>query len=119
MRILSNYIASIYVKILCLCISAFVSIYLVIDFLDRIRRLTRSEPEIKYIALYFLYKIPGIVTQVILLAILMATLLTLGGLSRSSEINAMRGCGIGLVRITGPILAIALVTSLVTVFAND
>ena len=119
MRILSNYIASIYMKILALCIGAFVSIYLVIDFLDRIRRLTRSEPEIKYIALYFLYKIPGIVTQVIPLAILMATLLTLGGLSRSSEINAMRGCGIGLVRITGPILAIAMATSLVTVFANE
>jgi len=118
-RILSNYIASTYLKLLALCIGAFVSIYLVIDFLDRIRRLTRSETEIKYIALFFLYKIPGIVTQVIPLAILMATLLTLGGLSRTSEINAMRGCGISLLRITGPILAIALATSCVTIFANE
>jgi lipopolysaccharide export system permease protein len=118
-RILSNYIASTYLKILGLCISAGVSIYLVIDFLEKIGRFTRSHAELKHIALFFLYEIPEIAVQVTPLAVLMATLLTLGGLSRSSEITAMRGCGISLKRITAPILAIAFAISIATLFANE
>jgi lipopolysaccharide export system permease protein len=119
LRILSNYIATTYLKILALCVGAFVSIYIVMDFLEKLRGFTHAHAEIKYIGLFFLCKIPGIITQVVPLAVLMATLLTLGGLSRTSEINAMRGCGIGLVRITMPILGIAIATSMATIFANE
>jgi lipopolysaccharide export system permease protein len=68
---------------------------------------------------FFLCKIPGMVTQVVPLATLMATLLTLGGLSRTNEITAMRSCGISLGRISIPIIAIAFATSLATLFANE
>ena len=119
MRILSNYIASTYLKILGLCIGAGVSIYLVIDFLEKISRFSNAQAELKYVALFFLYEIPEIGAQVTPLAVLMATLLTLGGLSRSSEINAMRSCGISLKRITVPILSIALFVSAATLFANE
>jgi lipopolysaccharide export system permease protein len=119
LRILGNYIASIYLRILALCIGAFVSIYLIIDFLEKIRRFSQVHAKINFIGLFFLCKIPGMVTQVVPLATLMATLLTLGGLSRTSEITAMRGCGISLSRISSPIIAIALFTSLATLFANE
>lgn len=119
MTLLSRYIASTYLKIFGLCIGAFIAIYLVIDFLEKIGRFTRAHAEFRYIVLFFLCKIPEIVTQVTPLAVLMATLLTLGGLSRTSEITAMRGCGISLPRITTPILAIAFVISLATLFANE
>lgn len=119
MRILSRYIASTYLKILGLCIGAFVAVYLIIDFMEKIRGLTNFQPEIRYIALFFLCKIPGITTQVTPLAVLMATLLTLGGLSRTSEITAMRGCGISLPRITAPILTISFIVSIATLFANE
>lgn len=119
MRLLSNYIAATYLRVLGLCIGAFVAIYLIIDFLEKIRRLTQAQAEIKYICLFFLCKIPGIITQVVPLAVLMATLLTLGGLSRTSELNAMRGCGISLTRITLPIITIAFFSSLLTLFSNE
>jgi lipopolysaccharide export system permease protein len=119
LRILSNYIASSYLKILGLCIGAGISIYLVIDFLEKISRFSTAQAELKYVALFFIYEIPEIGAQVTPLAVLMATLLTLGGLSRSSEINAMRSCGISLKRITIPILSIAFVISFATLFANE
>lgn len=77
MRILGRYIASTYLKILGLCIGAFVAVYLIIDFMEKIRAFTHDQAEIRYIGLFFLCKIPGIITQVTPLAILMATLLTL------------------------------------------
>jgi lipopolysaccharide export system permease protein len=96
-----------------------VSIYLIIDFLEKLRRFTNAHAELKYIVFFFLCKIPGMVTQVVPLATLMATLLTLGGLSRTNEITAMRSCGVSLGRISVPIIAIAIATSLATLFANE
>jgi lipopolysaccharide export system permease protein len=53
------------------------------------------------------------------LAVLMATLLTLGTLSRSSEIIAMQSCGISLKKIAEPLLVIAFALSLFTFFSNE
>jgi len=119
MKILTRYIASSYIKILGLCISSFVTIYLVIDFLEKINRFTRAHGKPQYIFLYFICKIPEIVTQVLPLGVLMATLLALGTLYRNSEITAMRGCGISLKTITAPILGISFLLSIFTFFANE
>jgi lipopolysaccharide export system permease protein len=45
----------------------------------------------------------------------MATLLTLGLLSRNSEITAMRSCGVSLPRISLPMLVLGLLTSLLLI----
>jgi lipopolysaccharide export system permease protein len=119
MNILTRYIASTYLKILGLCISSFVAIYLVIDFLERINRFTRGEGKLWYILLYFISKIPEIIFQVLPLGVLMATMLSLGILSRNSEITAMRGCGISLKSITTPILVISFLLSIFAFFANE
>lgn len=112
MSVISRYIVSSYLKIIALCEGSFIAIYLVIDFLEKIGRFTRSHGEMHHILLFFLYKVPEIANQVTPLAVLMATLLTLGLLSRHSEIVAMRGCGISIARITAPILITASVISL-------
>ena len=58
---------------------------------------------------YLLYRIPEVTFQWTLpYAVLLATLLTLGMLSRHSEITAMKAGGISLYRITFPLLLIAL-----------
>lgn len=119
MTLLSRYITSIYLKILMLTVSSFTAIYLIIDFLEKLRRFSRGQGEPHYIVLYFLYKIPAIINQIMPLAVLMSTLLTLGILSRSSEIIAMQSSGISLKRIAKPLLVIAFVLSLFTFFSNE
>ena len=119
MRILTRYVAKAYLKTLMLCMGAFVSIYLVVDFMEKIARFTRSGGQWLHIALFFVAKTPEIVGQTAPLAVLMATLLTLGTLSMNSELTAMRSCGIGLARITAPILAIALLVSVLSLFIGE
>ena len=114
MTIISRYIVFSFLKLMGLCVGAFIAIYLVIDFLEKIGKFTRAQGEFRHIALYFLYKVPEIAGQITPLAVLMATLLTLGMLSRHSEITAMRSCGISLPRITVPLLAAALAISAVS-----
>jgi lipopolysaccharide export system permease protein len=119
MSLISRYIIAAFLKLTGLCVGSFVAIYLVIDFLEKIGKFTRAQGKFHHILLYFLFKVPEIVCQVTPLAVLMATLLTLGMLSRYSEITAMRNCGISLVRITLPILAASLVISILAFVAAE
>lgn len=119
MTILTRYIAATYLRVFGLCLASFIAIYLVIDFLEKIGRFLRTDPQWIHILQFFLYKIPEIVTQVTPLAVLMATLLALGILSRNSEIIAMRSCGVSLSRISAPILTIACAASLFVIVSNE
>ncbi|HEY6838025.1 MAG TPA: LPS export ABC transporter permease LptG [Geobacteraceae bacterium] len=119
MKIISRYIASTYLKVLGLCTGSFVAIYLTVDFLEKIARFARTQGAPLHVLLFFLWKIPEIVNQVIPLAVLMATLLTLGILARNSEIIAMRGCGMSLARITSPLLITSLAVSLAALVSGE
>jgi lipopolysaccharide export system permease protein len=117
--ILSRYVAQLFLKLLLLCIGAFIAIYQVVDFMEKITRFTRSGGEWQHIALFFIVKTPEIVTQAAPLAVLMATLLTMGTLSTNSELTAMRSCGVSLARISAPILVISLLLSLLSLFFGE
>ncbi|MEQ1846694.1 MAG: LptF/LptG family permease, partial [Nitrospira sp.] len=86
MTILFRYILREYSKIFGMCFSGLVTIYLVIDFFEKVRRFLRYESGIVPILTYFALKIPAISFQVAPFAILVATLLTLGLFARSNEI---------------------------------
>ena len=119
MRILSLYVAKAYLRMLFLCLGAFIAIYQVVDFTEKIARFTRSGGHWYHIAYFFIAKTPEIISQAAPLAVLMATLLTLGTLSMNSELTAMRSCGVSLARITAPILVIALLVSLFILFVGE
>lgn len=112
MGILGRYIAVAWLRLLGLCLGSFVSIYLVLDMMDKIPRFLRAGGRLPDILKFFVYKFPEMIGQTASFSILMATLLTLGLFSRNSEIIAMRSCGISLARISFPLLLLGCVASL-------
>src|SRR6185295_8987016 len=106
MTILFRYLLREYGKIFTMCFSGLMTIYLVIDFFEKVRRFLHYNADWLDILTYFLLKAPAISYQIAPLAILMATLLTFGLLSRSHEITAMRSCGISLRWIITPFLSL-------------
>ena len=112
MSILNRYIAAAWLRLLALCLGSFVSVYLVLDMMDKIPRFVRSGAAARDMVIFFVCKLPEMVGQTASFSILMATLLTLGLFSRNSEIIAMRSCGISLLRISLPMLALGLAASL-------
>lgn len=113
MPILFRYLLREYAKIFFMCFAGLMTIYLVIDFFEKVRRFLSFDASWLDVLTYFALKVPGISFQIVPLAVLMATLLTLGLLSRNNEITAIRSCGISLPWITSPFLAFAVVTALV------
>jgi len=109
--ILARYVAATWLRLLLLCQGSLVSVYLVLDMVDKIPRFIKAGGAALDIARFFLYKLPEMVGQTAAFSILMATLLTLGLLSRNSEITAMRSCGVSLLSISLPMLFLGLAAS--------
>lgn len=112
MRIIDRYIATIWVRLLMLCLSGFVGIYLVIDLIEKIPRFLRADGDAGDILQYFVWKLPEMISRTATFSVLMATLLTLGVLSRDSEIIALRSCGVSLLKISLPMLTLGFVVSI-------
>lgn len=112
MRIIDRYIALTWLRLLLLCLSGFVGLYLVIDLIEKIPRFLRAGGVAGDIFQYFIWKLPEMISRTATFSILMATLLTLGVLSRDSEIIALRSCGISLPRISLPMLTLGFIASI-------
>ena len=112
MTLLDRYIAKTWVRLLSLCICGFIGLYLVIDMIEKIPRFLRAGAGSGDVLEYFIWKLPEIVSRTATFSVLMATLLTLGLLSRDSEIIAMRSCGVSLLKISLPMLALGFAASI-------
>jgi lipopolysaccharide export system permease protein len=119
MPIIFRYLLREYAKIFLMCFSGLMTIYLVIDFFEKVRRFLSQDAQWIDVLSYFALKVPAISFQIIPLAVLMATLLTLGLLSRNNEITALRACGISLPWIASPFLAFAAGMTLVLLFFSS
>ena len=113
MPILFRYLFREYAKIFFMCFAGLMTIYLVVDFFEKVRRFLSHDAQWMDVLTYFALKVPAISFQIIPLAVLMATLLTLGLLSRNNEITALRSCGISLPWIASPFLTFAVIMALV------
>jgi lipopolysaccharide export system permease protein len=119
MTILMRYLLREYLRVFGLCVAGLMAVYLVVDFVEKIRKFLTYDAELYAILWYFALKLPSIVFQITPLAVLMSTLLTLLTLSRHHEITAMRSSGISLYWVAIPFLAVALGVSLLLLWASD
>lgn len=111
MGILFWYIFRQYMKVFLLCMTAVLTVYLVVDFFEKLRNFLGHDAELVVILLYFLYRIPFMSLEVAPGAALLATILTLGFFNKNHEITAMRSCGMSFFQIATPFLAFGILAS--------
>jgi len=104
MTILFRYMLREFMKVFAMCFAGLMTVYLVVDFFEKLRKFIGRDVGLLTILEFFALRTPLISFQVAPFAVLMATLLTLGVLSRNHEITAMRACGLSLYRIAFPFL---------------
>lgn len=119
MTIINRYILSTFARVFALALVAFIGLYLLVDFFERVDNFIGHDAEIALYLGYFLNKVPLVATQVIPLACLLAVFNTLGSLSRHNELTAMHSSGISLLRITAPLLATTLLISLLSFLTSE
>ncbi len=111
--ILDRYIAKIYLRIQALTFVSLLGIFYVSQFIDLSDKLFRGLTTPSIMLWFFVFKTPQFVYYIVPLSVLIATLVTVGALTRNSELIVMRACGISLYRASFPMVALAAVASLV------
>ena len=101
------------------CLFAFVSLFIVVDFFERLRTFLREGSTFLQASTYIVLKIPMIVHLMTPIAVLVATLLAVGRLSQLSEITAMRASGASIRWLVMPLFAAGLVISLLQFIAGE
>ena len=120
LRVLHRYVIREYLKIFSLSLMSLILIYVVVLFFQKVDLFVKYKAPFYLIFQYLLYKVPEVIFQWTLpYSVLLATLLTLGTLSRHSEITAMKAGGISLYRIIFPLFVIALFISLCSFLGNE
>jgi LPS export ABC transporter permease LptF len=116
--ILDEYVMRAFTSNVLLVTAAFTMLYLVFTFFELIGDIIRNRTPLVTVGDYLLNLIPYILYNVTPLCVLVAVLITFGGLARSSEFTAMKAAGFSLYRIVTPVLLLAAMIA-VALFAFD
>jgi LPS export ABC transporter permease LptG len=100
-----------YLFIFVLGIAALLGIFYISTFIDFADKLFRGTATTRMLLGYFYYRTPEFVSYIIPMSALIATLVTIGIMTKNSELIVMRACGISLYRAAVPLLLFALLAS--------
>ena len=104
--LLDDYVMREFVGNFVLVLSSFAILFVIFTFFELIGDIIRNRTALVTVGDYLINLIPYIVYAVTPLCALVAVLITFGGLSKSSELTAMKATGISLYRVVTPILVI-------------
>jgi LPS export ABC transporter permease LptG/LPS export ABC transporter permease LptF len=111
LSLLDRYIGFQYLKIVSLSFVGLLGIFYISTFVDLSDKLFKGETTILAILEYFWYITPQWIYYVLPISALVATLVTVGLLTKSSELIVMKACGISLYRASLPLLLFSLLWS--------
>jgi lipopolysaccharide export system permease protein len=117
--ILDSYLGRGFLRIFFLSLLCCTSLFVIVEFFDRIGAFLDTGAPMTTLIRYFFYKVPLAVSRVIGFATLFSTLFCMGMLARTQEITAMRSNGLRLQRIALPILLLSLLISIFAFAWNE
>jgi len=113
-NILDRYIMRKFSVVFLLIFFALISISIIVTFFERIDHIYEHNKPLSLLFRYIEYRIPEFVHYILPVSVLTATLLTLGLLTKSNEITAMKACGVSVYRL---ILSVVFIAVFVSLFA--
>ena len=100
MNTLDRHILAEWLKVLCLVLAAALGLLLMQQMYDDFRDLLDTGAGAGEVCRYYAVRLPGFLTVVLPLALLISLLYSLGQLHRNNEFTAMRAAGLSLFRLT-------------------
>lgn len=120
MTLLDKYILRQVIEMFIMGVCVFTSIIFASDtFITLIKQISLFGIPFNVALMMIILNLPQVIVMTIPMGVLLATVMTLNGLSLKSEIAVMRACGIGLNRIAKPIFIFALIMSVCSFIINE
>ncbi len=109
--LLDLYVGLLYVRVLGFCIAGMLGLFYISTFVDLSDKLFTGTATATMLLQYFWWASPQFTYYIIAIAVLLATVVTIGVLTKSSELIVLRACGISLYRTAVPLLVAAAIGS--------
>ena len=114
---LPMYLISLFISYVFGLIIAFISIFVVIDYVSNLRKFENAN--LVEAALYYWYYLPWIIQVTAPLVLLLASMFAIGKLAKHSEIIAMKAAGISIRQLTLALLTLGVLLSVGTFYAGE
>jgi LPS export ABC transporter permease LptG/LPS export ABC transporter permease LptF len=111
-NLLDLYIVRRYLSVFLLAFFSLIGIFYIATFIDLADKLFRGSTTTGMLLRYFYFQTPQYVYFIVPLAALLSTLVTVGVLTKNSELIVMRACGISLYRSALPLLLFGVLLSI-------
>ena len=119
-KLLDKYILKQVIEMFLMGVLVFTSIIFASDtFITLIKQISMYGIPFKIAFLIIILHLPSVFVMTIPMGVLLATVMTLNGLSLSSEVTVMRACGIGINRIAKPIFIFAIIMACTSFVVNE
>ena len=112
-NLLDRYLSRIYLRVFGVTFLGMLAVFYIAIFTDFSEYLFKGRTTGQMLLSFFMYSTPQYMYYITAMAALVGTLVTVGLLTRTSELTVMQACGVSLYRATVPMLMFGLVWSLV------
>ena len=109
--LLDAYVARQYLRILAMTTIAMLGLFYISTFIDLSDKWFKGQTTLAQIVAFLWWSTPQFMAYIIALAVLLSALVTIGLLTKNSELIVMRACGVSLYRTAAPLVVFALVAS--------
>jgi len=106
--LLDAYVSKQYLRVLAMTIVGMLGLFYISTFIDVSDKLFKGQTTLLRIGEFLFWSTPQFLSYIIALSVLLSALVTIGLLTKNSELIVMRACGISLYRTALPIVVFAL-----------
>ncbi|MGH9342411.1 MAG: LptF/LptG family permease, partial [Terriglobia bacterium] len=111
LQILDLYVIRDWVYYFILTQIALTGIYIIFDFFQQLTYIVRNHASAALVLSYYVYLLPYITYLVLPLSVLVATLVSLSLMTKTSQVTAIKAAGVSLYRIAVPVIVAAAIVS--------
>ncbi len=112
-NLLDVYIARMYARTLALSVVGIMGLFYISTFIDKSDKLFKGQVTLEMILAFLWWETPQYLYYIIAIAVLLSAIVTVGLLTKNSELVVMRACGISIYRTALPLLVFAVAASAV------
>ena len=109
--LLDGYVVRVYLRIVGLAFTGLLGIFYIATFIDLTEKLFSGEATGTLVIRYLWFATPQFIYYVLPISALIGTLVTIGLLTKSSELIVMKACGVSLYRVAVPLLGLGVLWS--------
>lgn len=119
LKLLDHYLLRKFFGIFFLTLVSFLVIFNIVDLIEKLDKFLKNQLPPQLIATYYLNQLPFYTNLAIPMALLLATVFTIGILGKHNELAAIKSSGISLYRVAFPLLIVGFLMSIGSIVFED